>query len=56
MPGIEPGLLEWETGVVASVLQRSHVVGNKSDNYDTFCKFIKNVQILKAHNQFTNQS
>ena len=56
MPGIEPGPPEWETDVVASILRSSHVNIFKSNNSDNFCKFWKNVQTLKAHNQFTNQS
>ena len=56
MPGIEPGPLVWEIGVVASVPRRSHELIFKSNNCDNFCRFFKNVQTLKAHNQFTNQT
>ena len=56
MPGIEPGPLKRKIGVVASVLRRLHALKIKSNNSDNFCKFCKNVQTLKAHNQFTNQS
>ena len=56
MPGIELGPLDQEIGVVASTPWRSHVIRMKSNDFDNFCKFCKNVQTLKAHNQFTNQS
>ena len=39
MPGIEPGPLGREIGVVASTPQRLHVLKIKSNNSDNFCKF-----------------